>query len=128
MKTETKEDHFLPVVADSNQKKFTLLVILLSLVVFILILLVSYKFVPPMYLQVIGDDDCPTNTSNFFQFCHHFNLKNNLPWYSSVYGLNRTNSLMLLGANFVLPQSLKNNSSIKRSQFPSELYYYFISN
>lgn len=109
MNSELKEDHFLPVAADSTQKKFTTLIIIVSLIVFVAIYLITTIFVPPMYLEVVGDQKCPSNTAYFTGFCHHFNIRDALPWYSNVFGLNRTNSLLLLGGRFVLPEHLKSN-------------------
>lgn len=119
MKIDSKENHFLPIVADSTQKKFTLLVVTISLIVFLIIFLITIFFVPLIYLQVMGTPNCPTTLIGYRDFCHLYSFESFTPWISNVYGLNKTNTLIMLGTNLVPHNNLQQSSSFIRFEFRS---------
>lgn len=112
MKPESHEDRILPVVADSTQRKFTLLLVSLSLVVFLFIYLLSATFSPLIYLKVVDEPECPPSFVNYNRFCHRYDLSAPTSWFSTVYGLNKTNSLIILGATFELLPALQNTCEL----------------
>lgn len=128
MNTEPKPPTFIKIVADSTQKKFTLLVILISLIVFGFTYILTKIVSPPIYLEVIGERKCPRNLMNYPSFCHDFYFRDSILWESNVYNLNRTNLLMLLGCKFMIPSKLHTNSFLTRLPIPSQLHCFSFLN
>lgn len=122
MKEINKSDEYiLPVVADSTQKKFTLLVVTISLIVFLMIYLLSAQFSPLIYLKVVDQSDCPLNFTHYTRFCHRYDLDSETAWFSTVYGLNKTNSLIILGAKFEVSSALQSSGELTRSEYGGAL-------
>lgn len=126
MKPESHADRILPVVADSTQRKFTLLLVSLSLVVFLLIYLVSATFSPLIYLKVVDEPDCPPSFTNYNRFCHRYDLSSPTSWFGTVYGLNKTNSLIILGATFELLPALQNTSALTSLLLRGQLHLHLL--
>ena len=111
MKSEPNKENLLTVVADSTQKKFTLMVIIISLLVFTTIFILTRVAVPYMYLQVNGIKNCPSEMKNFIEFCHSYDVSSTQEWHSFALNLNKTNSLLILGGNFLKTSDFKEENT-----------------
>lgn len=111
MQTEDKREKLPTVIADSTQKKFTVLAILVSFTVFLSILVLTKVLVPAIYLRVSGEAECPAHMNDFILFCHRLNLSKSTEWHSYALNLNRTNSILILGGRFVISDQLKRDTS-----------------
>ena len=111
MNTEPQREILPTVVADSTQRKFTWVVIIISLLVFIGIFALTRLFVPLMFLQIVGQPFSPNDMSDFILFCHTYDFNTNQSWHSYALNMNRTNTVLVLGGRFHISPSLKRDSA-----------------
>ena len=109
--------------ADSTQKRWTIGIIVLTIIFVIVCAIVGAYAVPLPFLKVVPAPVCPPSINFYNGFCEFINFSNGLYWRSYMTNLNKTNVFINLSGRFRVASTVNNTEGkLNRFQFRSQLF------